>query len=318
LKCDDFKTFEKQKSSLYLVISKEDYVKNLTLERFKGGLKFSCESLKTLQGVLEELKTRSLFESSKTILLTEIEAEKTTFFDPLLPLLNGIPKEIELVLIGKTLSKATKLYKACETYGVVLDVPEQKPWEVAANLQQWVLNYAKEAQKELSPHLAHLIVKQGGTDQSVLKNELDKLFSFLGERSQIKEEDIDLSLIKSPSDTGWQLGEALFQLDQKRALSVLDSQLRAGVAFIALLRQLRGQMVTGYQVLSLANQREEISLKYPYLRGALLEKTLKSATSFGAFRFKKALMVIDEIELKAKNSSLSDEFLATLLIGRLL
>ncbi len=161
-------------------------------------------------------------------------------------------------------------------------------------------------------------MKEGGTDQTLLENELNKLFSFVGERASITEDDIKKTLIPISSDTGWQLGEALFRLDGKEALSIIEGQLTGGVAFIALLRQLRAQLVTGYQVLSLLNDRDQLTLKFPYLRGSLLEKTIKNATTFGAFRFNKALTLIDEIELKAKNSSVSDEFLASLLIGGVL
>ncbi len=92
MKCSDFKTFEKEKSSLYLLLSKEDFPKNLTLKRFKKGLKFSADRLKSLDPVLEELQSRSLFTDSKTIIITEIDAQKVSFFDDLLPFLRKSAK----------------------------------------------------------------------------------------------------------------------------------------------------------------------------------------------------------------------------------
>lgn len=319
MKCIDFKTFEKQKSSLYLILSKEEYSRTrgskIVLEAFKGAAvsKFSADRLKTLEPVLDELLTKSLFHAQKVVFITDIEAQKAPFFEPLLRAFDAV-----LVLVGASLSKATKLYKLCEAEGVVLDLPEQKPWEVASLLQSFVLDFAKLRGKGLSPHLAKVIVSEGGSDQALLENELIKLVTYVGDRGEITEADIKKCVIKGSVDTGWQLGEALLQLDGKRALEVLSNEIEGGTPFIALLRQLRAQMVTGYTVLSLSSQADEIASRYPYLKGSLLEKTVRNATHFGASRFKRALIALDDIELKAKNSGLSDEILGDLLIGRLL
>jgi len=75
-------------------------------------------------------------------------------------------------------------------------------------------------------------------------------------------------------DTGWQLGDALFRRDALTALKIGKALLMDGTALIALLRQIRSQYQTAFQVatiLELGGSSADISKQFPYMRGGILE-----------------------------------------------
>src|SRR5262249_40672120 len=120
-------------------------------------------------------------------------------------------------------------------------------------------------------------------------------------------------------DNAWQLGEAIFRRDVPTALRISKGLLADGTAFIALLRQIRTQFQTEFQVCSILSRggsHAEIAQEFPYMKGQILDRHMHQAQSYGMQRFKSALLAIDEAELSAKNNG-DPDFLAERLIIKL-
>jgi DNA polymerase-3 subunit delta len=225
-----------------------------------------------------------------------------------------------LVVAAGAINRSTTFYKACEKVGVLLDVPEEKPWEKEKSLSEWLRMEANKQGKVISHSCCQMLVKQLGTDQMLLKNELDKLICYTGDKTHIDESAIATICGSINTDNGWQLGEAIFNFDIKMALSISKALLADGVAPIALLRQIRSQFQTEFQIATLlasGGGATDVSAQFPYMRGAILERHLRQAASYGLGRFKKGMLAIDAAELQAKNSSADPDFLMELLIVKL-
>lgn len=202
----------------------------------------------------------------------------------------------------------------------MLDIPEEKPWEKEKSLQDWIVSEIHSRGKKISERTAQVLLKQIGLDQSLLSHEMDKLCCYVGERSEIALQDIHQISVNCSLENIWQLGEALFRKDAQTALRIGKALLNEGAALIALLKQIRSQFQTEFQICSILFQgggSQEISQQFPYMKGHILDRHIKSAQGYGMGNFKKGLLMIDETELQAKNSSTDPEFLFELLIVKL-
>ena len=161
------------------------------------------------------------------------------------------------------------------------------------------------------------MVKQIGTDQLLLQNELQKIICYVDSRSKIEAADIAAICTSVNTENAWQLSEAIFKRDTATALRITRALLDDGTALIALLRQIRSQFQTDFQICSMLAQGKtgaDVSKEFPYMRGTILDKHLSQSHSYGMLSFKRGIMAIDKTELQAKNSGLDNTFLADMLI----
>jgi len=118
----------------------------------------------------------------------------------------------------------------------------------------------------------------------------------------------------------WQLGEAIFSLNVTEAMNIAKALFKDQVPLVLLLRQIRKQFETDYQVCSLlASQApaDEITRMFPYMRGRILQTHIENARRYGLERFKRGLIEIDRTELEAKNSGVDGECLLELLVTKI-
>jgi DNA polymerase-3 subunit delta len=121
-------------------------------------------------------------------------------------------------------------------------------------------------------------------------------------------------------ETTWQLGEAVFTHDAPSAIRIGRSQLSSDTPLIPLLRQLRSQFQTEFQVCTLllrGASPSDITQEFPYMRGAILDRHIKQARGYGLERFKEGILAIDKAEMEAKNSSMDPEFIFDVLMVKL-
>jgi DNA polymerase-3 subunit delta len=225
-----------------------------------------------------------------------------------------------LLMEGSSLSGTTALAKAVEKEGLLLKIPELRPWEAERSVEDWMQAYVARSQHKLEPAASKVLAKQLGTDKTLLASEIDKLLSYVGERKGITVDDVTAVCCCVPLDTVWQLGEAVLGRQVHQALKITRQQLLGGVQFLGLLWQLRAQLNTAYQVaaiLALGGGPQGVSAQFPYMRGKILERNMRLAQAYGLKRFKRAIQLVNQSDSHAKNSQGAAELLAETLIIKL-
>jgi len=318
-------------AEVYLILSKEAFVRKQAVDRFCA-LVLKGETtpdlcVQTFDGerhdvavILQELETMSFFVKRRLIIVQNADAFNKDATSKLEAYFAKPSRTSCLVLVASAINRATTFYKNAEKVGVVLDVAEEKQWEREKSVAEWLHKEVTLHGKQLSLAACQQLVKQLGTDQMLLQCELLKLLCYVGERRVIEEHDIAAVCGSVNQDNAWQLGEALFRRDASAALRISKALLTEGVALIALLRQIRSQYQIEYQVCAIMSQggsAGDVSQEFPYMRGAILERHVQQAQSYGMTRFRKGLILIDETELQAKSSGVDPDFLAEMLIIKL-
>ncbi len=318
-------------AELYVVLSKEPYVREEGVRRLTtllfqdaksrqlGVYSFDANEHK-VDLILEELLTLTFFSIRRAIVIQNVDKFTKEAMGKLQDYFTNPSQDVILILVASTINRATNFYKQAEKVGVLLDVPEEKPWEKEKNTIDWLVSQSSHHGKILSHATAQRLVKQLGTDQQLLSNELQKLLCFIDNRKSIEDSDINAICCSGNTDNIWQLAEAIFKRDTSASIVIASHLLKSGVAIIALLRQIRTQFQTGYQICSIlagGGTSHDVNQEYPYMKNAILERNIQQSTQFGAHKFKSGILAIDAAEMLAKNSTGEPEFIMNILLVKL-
>lgn len=302
-------------ADIYLIISKEEFERDRAQELLRTQLLkgesapeicckiFDGEGL-SLEALLGELQTMPFLTKRKLVLVRRADKLPKSSLKELEAYFAQVNRRVKLVLTASELTSNTTFYKKAEAAGVLLDVPQKKGAAKEAELLELVERQLDMEGKRIDRRIALLLVKQL-SDATQLRQELEKLVCYVGERSEVTAPDISAICSVIPSDTIWQLGEAIFRLDIPTAWRIGHALLDNGTPLLVLLAQIRYQLQTGYQVCSLlasGADPQEVTRHFAYMTGHILEKQCRMAREYGLTRFKKGLTSLSKTETEAKDS----------------
>jgi DNA polymerase-3 subunit delta len=310
---------------LCLIIAKESYdlsaALNLLLSQLDADAsvsRFDGHKLK-IGSVLDELNTLSFFGGSRVAVVSQLEKVTKDGLDALTEYVANPSPNSMLILSGTTLRSNTKLYKALDQGGLIIDFPELRPWEKERALPAWVTLRAKERGADFPLQAAQLLVRKGGTDKGILSQEIDKLIAAAdGER--ITEALVEELALSVENHAIWDIKDAIYRHDAASASRMALDQLNNGAPLPVLLRQLRNQIQITLQVASVTAQgggAHEVSQELPNLRGRSVEDQLTAARRLGYQRLKGSLLAIDKADLQSKNSIVPHDILLEQLLVKL-
>lgn len=339
MRYDNLRAFEKHLdgakllhfSPLYFILGKDSYESeeavNLLLRFLLPSQEMREISLSVFEGSQVEEKelatnlySASLFAKSRVIWIQQAEKLKKSVQENLEKYFIRPPSSQHLILTASSWTKNTSFYKAVEKEGIILEFAEIKPWEKEKHLTEWVNKQLTVARKLISYQVCQSLVKRIGNDRVILAQELEKLICYSGEKKEITLQDVEAICSRLHIDSIWQLGEAIFRRDAAAALQTAHALLLEGQALLPLLRQIRSQFQTEYQIcllLAQGKQSQDITQEFPYMKGQILERHLRQAQQYGLNACKQGLLAIDEMELRAKNSAIDEKILIELLIVQL-
>ncbi|WP_068466551.1 DNA polymerase III subunit delta [Candidatus Protochlamydia phocaeensis] len=339
MKYDNLRAFEKHLegasphhfSPLYLILGKDHPECRESIElvlRFLApNLQAREFSVRTFDGaqlgteeLLIELYSKNFFADKRVLYIQQAEKLKKPVLEQLEKGLSHLDRSLYFILSASSLSKQTSFYKAAEKEGVILELGEIKPWEKEKRLVEWVSKQAISGRKLMAYPVCQALVKYAGLDSALLGQELEKLFCYVGDRKEITLQDVSRICTPQSSDTIWQLGESLFRRDSASAVRIVQALLAEGQALLPLLRQIRTQFQTDYQICLLINQGKQasdIAHEFPYMKGTILDRHLFFAQQYGLAAFKQGLLAIDAMEMRVKNSQADEGLLAELLVTQL-
>lgn len=321
----------KHLSPVYMVLSKESFERkiatDLLVKTLFKSLKNPELALKTfnaadfkMDALMHELNALPFFSEKRVILLQNADALSKKETAQLENYFARPNTTLCLIIVAETINRATNFYKNAEKAGIILDIAEEKPWEKEKSLREWIPAKVISAGRQIEPAAVQLLLKQIGTDQALLTQEIEKLYCYLGERKEITAADVAAICVSVHLENAWQLCEAILARNPKDSLRIAKGLLMDGSALIAVLRQIRSQMQTDYQICSIlegGGTSVDVSTQFPHLRGFILDKRINGARAYSLNRFKKAMLLIDKTESLAKSSQGSDDFLLEMLIIKL-
>lgn len=300
-----FEKYLKQASpfpALLLVHSKiegeAEWLARELLNRCQPGVSVKCTELD--EESLSMLLSPSLFSKKEIYLIPQAEkagqgavkALKSHFSSPILSC------EHVLFLAATSLRKDSVLYKLADEKGAILDLSEEKAKDREKRLSEWIQEVFKAEGKKISSFLCEALLKRLAADPQLVKQEVQKLLCFVGDRNEVLENDLKAVSSVRNQETVWQWGEALIKKDKAAALRIGRALLSDGDSLIALLNGARRQFQTAFQVRSLLESGGHTAIQeaFPYMKGWVLENQIKLSQSRSEESYKSALLAFDEVD----------------------
>ena len=322
--------FPKHLAPVYMLLSKDDFqrksaydtlLKYLLVEQSDSlALKVYDDGKVDIDAVLSELNSLGFFSTKKIIVIHQAQDLLKPAIEKLVNYFQNPNPSSFLVITATSVAANTIFYKKSEVAGVILDIPEEKAWEKEKSLKDWIENIFIEKGKSFDSQVSFQLLKQIGTSQALLFQEIEKLLCYVGDRKHISLQDIQDICISINVENVWQLGESIFRRDAKTALRISLNLLHDGTPLLMLLRQIRSQFQTDFQVCTImvnGGTPVDVTKQFAYMKGQILDKHISFSTAYGLHRFKKGLILIDEAEASCKSASTDYAFLIERLIAKL-
>ena len=180
-----------------------------------------------LKTVKAELQTVGMFVSSRLVVVEDADDFVTKYRELLEAYCLKPASRSVLVLECKSWKSNTRLAKKIVEMGLELDCGEL----AAGPLQKWITEFAAtEHGKQISRDAASLLVELAGTGLGQLSQELAKLSSYVGDRPQIKPEDVRQLVGGWKAEETWTMTNAVRDGNPELALTCLAKLLHAGEA----------------------------------------------------------------------------------------
>jgi len=191
-----------------------------------GLVKFAGKETE-LKTVKAELQTVGMFVSSRLVVVEDADDFVTKYRELLEAYCLKPASRSVLVIECKSWKTNTRLAKKIVEMGLELDCGEL----AAGPLQKWITDFAAAAHgKQISRDSASLLVELAGTGLGQLSQELAKLASFVGDRPQIKPDDVRQLVGGWRAEETWTMTNAVRDGNSELALTCLSKLLHAGEA----------------------------------------------------------------------------------------
>ncbi len=132
-------------------------------------------------------------------------------------LLGNVPETTDVILVEPKLDKRLSYYKFLKSKTDFREFPQLDQ----NGLARWLADMAKGQGGSLSPADANYLVERAGSNQQLLASELEKLLIY---EPKISRQSIDLLTEPAPQSTIFQLLEAAFAGNTRRALDIYTEQ----------------------------------------------------------------------------------------------
>ena len=231
---------------------KEEIIEELFKKNFKdcNYLYSETEVLNNLEILYNLINSKSFFENKKLIIINSV-SEK--FLEHIEYVLNKDLEDITLVLISDVLTKKSKMRTFFEKSKELIIIPFYK--ENVKTLSDIVKKFFYRKKISISQEMINLIVEKTSGDRKNLKNELEKIESFLITNKKINEDDIIKLTNLSENFSISELVNNCLARNSKKTVKIINENIFSFEDSIIIIRLL---LNSSNRLINLIKKKEEI------------------------------------------------------------
>lgn len=192
----------------------------LTAEFVKKYGEFSLERIDaesvSSEAILDAVQSQPFLSIRKMVVVRDLFANKPAA-EAIEQIISSISESTDLVIYEPATDKRTTFYKTLKSKTQLEEYTELD----ARGLAKWLADEAKSRGGELSYANANYLVERVGSNQALLANELEKLLIY---EPKISRASIDILTEPTPQSKIFELLDAAFTGNKKRALKLYDEQ----------------------------------------------------------------------------------------------
>jgi DNA polymerase III subunit delta len=266
---------------------------------------------------ISEALTSLPFLASKKLIILRTGSANKKFVEQAEALLSDMPETTDLVIIEPKLDKRSVYYKYLKRATTYKECNELD----LNGLARWLTAQAQVGGVELQTADARYLVERVGLNQQLLSHELDKLclYSGSGEKgtasSRITRQTIDLLTEPAPQSTIFELLEAAFAGNARRAMALYQEQRTLKVEPQQIIALLAWQLHILALVKTAGSRTPDQVAKEAKISPYVAKKTVGIARTTSLTQLKDLIATLLTIDSRLKRESLdADEVLRTYLL----
>ena len=219
---------------VYLIFGEQDLLLERALEQLKrsigevADLDFNSETFDgenaDADDIVAACNTLPFASERRLVVVRNVDRMGKDGTDTLVKYAENPAEMTILALVAKKIAKNTRLYKAVDKLGGLLERAAPKVHEYPRAVQDLFARHGRTVTLEG----AELLVSAAGKDLRRLAIEVDKAVAFTGSRTELTVEDIEQVASTAATTQVWELGPALGDRDAARSLQLLDTLLGDG------------------------------------------------------------------------------------------
>ncbi|MCK4536266.1 MAG: DNA polymerase III subunit delta [Desulfuromonadales bacterium] len=184
--------------------------------------------------LIEQALTFPVFAPHRLILLKDVHEASADQLEILIPYLENPVSETILLVTGNKIDTRRKFFKKFKQLGVVLEFRRIYDNQLPA----LVRDIARDLGVNFTGAALQLFCKRVGTNMIETRGELEKLISYLGERTLVEAEDVSAIVSDTRIESVFDLTDALGEGNRGEALRLLNRLLDEGQAPLMVLAML--------------------------------------------------------------------------------
>lgn len=308
--------------SVYLLFGEEDFLKRSYKNRLRDAMVgedtmnlgvFVGKDVQ-VEEVISMAETMPFFAERRLVIVEDSGLFKKDA-GRLPDYLAQLPETTHMVFVESEVDKRSRMYKKVKELGYPAELKPQTERE----LKRWVLQLLTQEEIRLTEPVMDYFLMTTGTNMSLIRSELDKLISYLGDRKVLTREDIDA--VCTPQVVGriFDMTAALAAKDQKRALELyfdLRTLREPPMRILFLISRQYQQLLQAKELQQAGVPKEEIGkqLGIPaFVTGRLLSQAARHSMD----DLKQAANACMDAEFGVKTGKIADVMAVELLIVRL-
>ncbi|MFC1511498.1 DNA polymerase III subunit delta [Candidatus Margulisiibacteriota bacterium] len=284
---------------IFLFYGDEDFLIQARLDELKAQLKnvekFDGRAV-PIGAIVAALQMSSLFAQEKLIVVDDVDLSEAGW-DQVCPVLTSIAPGNKIVFVASKPGKRSKLYKLIDQSGEVCEFKSFADWE-QDQVVGWIIKRTKSLGKVISRSAAQLLQETCGNSLTKLSNEIDKLVTYVDNKSSIEEEDVQQ--LASPGEINvFALLNALAEKQLKESLSIFQVLYQNKTDYYRLL----GLLANQYRTMLMAKTENNHNLVAQSLgvKPFFVRKCADKARNFSVDEIKSNLDLLLQTDLRLKS-----------------
>jgi DNA polymerase-3 subunit delta len=256
--------------------------------------RFDAQELPNADGILDAVRSISFLEPKKLVIVRDFAQNKDVVLK-IEDIIKNTADSTDLVLLDQKLDKRTSMFKFLKKECDVRSFDPLQPHE----LEKWFALQANEFGADISTQNIRFIIDRTGPNQQLLHSELEKLTLHT---KTITKEDIEMLVEPTPQSVVFEMLEALFSGDARKAHELYIDQRAQGEEPQKLLAMITWQL----QQLTLAvfsPNKTTASLTALGMSPYSAQKTLKLAANISKSDLKFFITELADIDMQSKTSA---------------
>lgn len=305
---------------VYLLYGEEDYLLKQYRDRLKKAIAGDdmmnytyYEGRATdIPALIENAETLPFFAERRLIVMENSGLFKSGDGGELSDYLKEAPDTTYFVFAEAEVDKRSRLYKTCGQMGVIVEFKRQDDM----TLKRWVAMLLKRDGKKMTERDIEHFLSLTGNDMVNIKNELEKLICYTGDREIVTAKDADTITTRQLENHIFDMVSAMGNRQQDKALKLYYELLSLKEAPLGILRLIVRQfnlLLQTRELMGLNKNKYDIGERIG-LPHFIADKYMAQARRFDVERLKEALLQCADAEFDVKSGRMSDRMAIELII----